>query len=253
MKLMMFALLVVMASCKDREDSLKLLKGHEWQLKAMHTDGKTVKNPEQLPVLLFSDSTAVYGSAGCNRFFGKYTADAQGNMTIRPGGSTMMFCPDMEFEDQYLKALPQVRNFAVTGQELTLKGEDGKLKLVYTLMDTTKKVGVAKDAHGCNSAAGYTWSELRQDCIRIFEEGIKLVAVAGQDTTMAAFVIFSTDSLQAEAFIPGQTKHPILQRRQLPSGGYAWNQEDDDTFNVRQVDGLWIIEQRGNKLYSQTK
>ncbi len=139
MKLMMFALLVVLAGCKGDENSLKFLKGREWQLKSMQMDGKAVQNPAEVPVLQFSDSTAVYGSAGCNRFFGKYTADAKGNMTIQPGGSTMMFCPDMEFEDPYMKSLPQVKNFEITGQQLTLKGESGKLQLVYTVVaDTTK-------------------------------------------------------------------------------------------------------------------
>lgn len=148
MKFMMFVLLIAVAGCKGKDQSLLLLKGQEWHLKTMHSDGKTVKNPEQLPVILFSDSTAVYGSAGCNRFFGEYTADDKGNITIRPGGATMMFCPDMEFEDQYLKALPQVKRFAVHGKELTLKGDNGKLQLVYTLSDTIRQVGVADDKPG---------------------------------------------------------------------------------------------------------
>ncbi len=38
-----------------------------------------------------------------------------------------------------MKSLPQVKNFEITGQQLTLKGESGKLQLVYTVVaDTTK-------------------------------------------------------------------------------------------------------------------
>lgn len=253
MKLMMFALLVVLAGCKGKDDAIALLRAHEWQLKSMTEQGKEVTNPQQLPTLLFSDSTAVYGSAGCNRFFGKYTVERDGKISIQPGGATMMFCPDMNFEDQYLKALPLLNHFAVANQELTLKSKDGHLHLVYIPVDTMKRIGVANDAHGCNAAAGYTWSEVRQNCVRLFEEGVKFTAAAGQDSTLAAYVVFATDSLQAEVFIPEQEKHPVLERRGLPGGGYAWNQEDDDTLNVRKVDGLWVIEQRGKVLYTEAK
>ena len=43
----------------------------------------------------------------------------------------------------------------------------------------------------------------------------------------------------------------MLDRRTLPAGGYVWNQEDDDTYNVRRLDGKWVIEQRGKVLYKQ--
>ena len=253
MKLMMFVLLAVLAGCKGKEDALELLRAHEWQLKSMTEKGEEVKNPQELPVLLFSDSTAVYGSAGCNRFFGKYAAETSGKISIEPGGSTMMFCPDMNFEDRYLKALSLIKQFAIANQELTLKSNDGQLQLVYVPVDTTKKIGIDDDAHGCNAAAGYTWSEVRQNCVRLFEDGMKFTAAAGQDSTLAAYVVFAADSLKAEVFLPNQEANPILERRELPKGGYAWNQEDDDTLNVRQVDGNWVIEQRGNVLYTEVK
>lgn len=72
-------------------------------------------------------------------------------------------------------------------------------------------------------------------------------------SSSAAYIVFSADSLQVEAYVPGNENHPVLDRRQLPAGGYAWNQEDDDTYNVRQIDGLWVIEQRGNLLYKQAQ
>lgn len=251
MKLMLFVLLAVMAGCKSSDNSLDLLRSQEWQLKSMTADGKTVTNPRELPTLVFSDSTAIYGSAGCNRFFGKYSTGEKGTITINPGGSTMMYCPDMPFEDQYIKALPEIKTYTVTKQELTLSGADSKLKIVYTPVDTTKVIGVANDDHGCNAAAGYTWSEVRGDCVRLFEDGVKFVAAAGQDTTLAAYVVFAADSLKAEVFLPNETNHPILERRTLPKGGYTWNQKDDDTYNVRQLNGKWVIEQRGKTLYTE--
>ena len=248
-KWMMFMLLAFMVGCKSNDNSLTLLRNHEWQLKSMTAAGKTVNNPQQLPTLQFSDSTAVYGSAGCNRFFGTYTTGEKRMMTIKPGGVTMMYCPDMAFEDQYLKALPEVKSYDVTDRELILKGADENLRLIYVPVDTTKRIGVANDVHGCNAAAGYTWSEVRKNCVRLFEDGVKLTAAAGQDTTLAAYVVFAVDSLQAEVFLPNQEKHPVLDRRSLPQGGYAWNEESDDTVNVYQQNGTWVIEQRGEVLY----
>ena len=35
--------------------------------------------------------------------------------------------------------------------------------------------GSDRDAHGCIGSAGYIWSEVRQDCIRLFEQGIRTV------------------------------------------------------------------------------
>ena len=75
-------------------------------------------------------------------------------MTFKTGGATMMFCPDMPFEDAYLKALNKVEQYMVTDQELQLKGKD-QLLIVYVPVDTTQRVGVAEDDHGCNAAAGY--------------------------------------------------------------------------------------------------
>ena len=34
-------------------------------------------------------------------------------------------------------------------------------------------VGADRDEHGCIGSAGYTWSEVRKDCIRLFEDGLQ--------------------------------------------------------------------------------
>lgn len=35
-------------------------------------------------------------------------------------------------------------------------------------------VGNDADEHGCKASAGYRWSVLRNECIRIFEAGVRL-------------------------------------------------------------------------------
>lgn len=251
-QLVMFAVLLMAAGCKIGNDKATL-SSHEWQLKEMVVNGTSVAAPQQMPEIFFTDSTTVYGSTGCNRFFGTYTIDDKGGMTVQPGGSTMMFCPDMQFEDQYLKALTEITAYTVTPEELKATSVDQMITLLYIPKDTTKLIGVADDTHGCNAAAGFTWSELRQTCIRLFETGVRVNSVADTMATSSAFIIFSVDSAKVELFIPNNDLHPVLDRKQLPDGSSAWNVEDDTTMNVRMVDGRWVIEQRGDILYSEDK
>lgn len=254
MKFMILAVVLTAFGCKSGEKAETSLTAQEWELKSMTKNDTVIVNPQELPTLVFKDST-VYGSAGCNRFFGVYKSGAKGALTIKTGGVTMMYCPDMNFEDRYLKALNEVAKYSIQAKELTLTDAKKKLVLVYQPVDTTKKmIGVSNDSHGCNAAAGYTWSEVRQNCVRPFEDGVRLNSVTDTASTSSAFVVFSADSTKAEVFLPGNTTHPVLDRRELPKqGGYVWNQEDDDTLNVRKLEGKWVIEKRGNLLYRQDK
>lgn len=112
-------------------------------------------------------------------------------------------------------------------------------------------VGSDRDEHGCIASAGYTWSEVQKDCIRLWEKGVRMEAVA--DKSDVAYIIFSPDSAQVELFFPNDRPNEILNRRSLPDGGYAWNVEDDDTNNVRHDNGKWTISRRGNLIYSQAE
>lgn len=83
-------------------------------------------------------------------------------------------------------------------------------------IDTAKTptVGADSDAHGCKASAGYTWSQLKQKCIRIFEEGTKLSPYdsENQSAEMTAFVIFEENGNKAELFLPNE-KPIILERK----------------------------------------
>ena len=83
------------------------------------------------------------------------------------------------------------------------------------------KLGGDRDEHGCIDSAGYVWCEVQQDCIRLFEKGIRTEAV--DESTASAFIVFSPDSTRLELFFSDEQPNEILERRGLPSGGYAWN------------------------------
>lgn len=74
----------------------------------------------------------------------------------------------------------------------------GKTVEVAEQADTVHVVGGDKDKHGCIASAGYTWSEVQKDCIRLWEKGVRMNAV--DDAEKVLFLVFSPDSTQVELF-----------------------------------------------------
>lgn len=132
MKMIRWMLLVALglAACKSN-DKVRL-SGQEWELKKM--EGMSGK-PERMPSLLFTDSTAVFGFAGCNRFFGTYAVENENKLRIHPEGATMMSCPDMAVEDRFLKELERVVYYSFQEGELQLKDSTGKVQLVFVPLE----------------------------------------------------------------------------------------------------------------------
>ncbi|MCC8173846.1 MAG: META domain-containing protein [Odoribacter sp.] len=242
-----------LAACKNTSEEKKMLVAHEWQLKSYSERGVEIKNPQQIVRLTFIDTLTMYGSAGCNRFFGTYSVADNKSITIKPGGMTMMYCMDMEFEDRYIKALEAVKHFSVSNGELHLKNDSIKLSLVYVKTDAenTSSGTPVISRENCNQRTGYMWSDLLNKCVELEKEAVLVKSVDGETRSHSAYLIFSNDSSRAEVYIPGRESITTLERRNLPNGGYAWNLEDDDTMNIRNVDGKWIIEQRQQKIFEQ--
>ena len=137
------------------------------------------------------------------------------------------------------------------GALLTGCGNGGKKEAETSeRKDKEAVVGSDNDDHGCIASAGYTWSEVQKDCIRLWEKGVRMNAV--DDAGKTLFLVFSPDSTQVELFFSEEgVSNEILDRRGLPAGGYAWNVEDDDTKNVRLEDGEWTVSQRGRLIYQE--
>ncbi|WP_246008638.1 hypothetical protein [Chryseobacterium lactis] len=74
-------------------------------------------------------------------------------------------------------------------------------------------VGSDKDKHGCKGSAGFTFSVLKNDCIRLFEQKIQLKEVDSKKSyTSNATVIFSEDEQKAELFLPSSEGSLILDK-----------------------------------------
>jgi hypothetical protein len=116
---------------------------------------------------------------------------------------------------------------------------------VTSMMSQT--VGNDKDEHGCLASAGYTYSAIKKDCIRVFEQEIQLSEVNpdGTSTSISA-VIFSDDKKQAEVFIP-DSKSGIILTRRGKDGSYCWKK---GKLCLLQKDKKYILKKSKKIIYS---
>ena len=82
---------------------------------------------------------------------------------------------------------------------------------VLFAQQTQPKVGADKDTYGCIASAGYTYSQLKKECIRTFEQKIQLKEIATKGSYTAA-VIFNKDQSKAEIFLKEEKTSVILNR-----------------------------------------
>ncbi len=90
--------------------------------------------------------------------------------------------------------------------------------------------GSGLDSHGCIGSAGYEWSEVLQDCIRVFELPLQLL---NRDKTQLAGVAFSKDNLKAEVFTSG--------------GVFILLKNSDSFYSVDTSDSKLILEKQNGK------
>ena len=101
--------------------------------------------------------------------------------------------------------------------------------------------GADRDAHGCKGSAGYTWSSVRQSCIRIFESGLAFQPDVSQpqSAVLQAFIVLSPEQgdavTAAELFVPGQTAPIALTLVHTPEGDIR------PTVLVNQAEGVEVF------------
>ncbi len=100
-----------------------------------------------------------------------------------------------------------------------------------------ENVGNDKDAKGCLASAGYRWSNLKKECIRVFELPIQL---ANADSSFSAGVIISQDGKQAEVL----TK----------DGDFILDKKADDSFlNESDNAGVFLKKTNGKWEFGKIK
>lgn len=91
----------------------------------------------------------------------------------------------------------------------------------YSTSGSTEIIDLDGDA--CSFQAGYRWSELREDCIRVFEEGFRLNPInlndgnpeenELEDNDVSCFLIYNAKKNKAEVFLPSKTKSLVLEQK----------------------------------------
>ncbi len=105
-------------------------------------------------------------------------------------------------------------------------------------------VGNDADEHGCKASAGYQWSVLRNECIRIFETGVRLDPVAKDlEQSLSAFVVIKTDSSdqEIELFVPYDEQTIIVKKE-------ATNKWKNDKYLLTKVKDTYSIEDANKQL-----
>lgn len=99
--------------------------------------------------------------------------------------------------------------------------------------ETPTSIGGEKDEHGCLIAAGESWSQLKEDCIQIFNEGKRLNPIetneVESDPVFSAFVVFNEDESKAELFLPNEEKSVLLEKAEeslFKNDVYSFNSEN---------------------------
>jgi heat shock protein HslJ len=133
------------------------LEGVEWSLRSYVTDGATKDVPAEVFVDANFDAGAseVTGSAGCNRYFGPYTASGP-ELTFGDLGTTMMACvgPAGDVEAAYLAALGTAASYTATADTLTIFDADGAAILTYGVAAAEPLEGTVWHAIAINNGRG---------------------------------------------------------------------------------------------------
>ena len=114
-------LLFAMTACGGSSQKELPLEGTTWKLAGMESiPASAVDAEEDAFTLEFNAAdTLVAGRTNCNRFFGKYELTGK-SLKMGPLGMTRMACPDMQYEDSFVRMLDGVDSYEIKGSELKL-------------------------------------------------------------------------------------------------------------------------------------
>lgn len=153
-------LLAVLTACADSEGAggsdapPAPLEDTSWILTQVSLDGELTPAVDSSGSLNLAADGTMFGSTGCNRFSGTWTA-AGGALTLQTGPMTLMACPaDLQAQElAVLAGLAATSSYTVDGETLTLSDAGDNVVATYTAA-VTDLAGTAWQATGINNGAG---------------------------------------------------------------------------------------------------
>jgi len=124
------------------------LDGTTWTLIKMNGEAVTADAEASLDFA----TGQINGTAFCNRFFGPYEQDGTA-LSFGMLGSTMMACPDMEHESEYLAALGTVAGYRMDANNLVLTDADENAVLIFSPAEHAALEGTVWHLTGYNAGS----------------------------------------------------------------------------------------------------
>jgi hypothetical protein len=103
-------------------------------------------------------------------------------------------------------------------------------------------VGNDTDKHGCKASAGYTWSVLKKDCIRLWETGIQLSPI--ENKSYVATLILGEN--EAELFIFNEKESIILTKMINKNDIYTGKD-----YALTKSANEWLLTKNGQLIYKK--
>ncbi|GAA4812913.1 META domain-containing protein [Litoribaculum gwangyangense] len=101
-------------------------------------EGEKLNDSIQVPVLQIDLSEMIFGgNGGCNAFSGKILQLGLQEIQMSKSASTLMLCPEKNYEDQYFNLLNKVSSFKVIEGELQLFDKDNNVILGFMSQQQT--------------------------------------------------------------------------------------------------------------------
>ena len=130
-RVIIFIATISTAACASTQQSKLVIPAGEWKLQQLDkTDVSALAKP--ITLRLDSVEKRASGFAGCNQYFSTYSMSGY-SVTFSGIGSTKMFCEGtQQTENDFLKALGEVRSFQCDGKTLNFyyKGENMRLTFI---------------------------------------------------------------------------------------------------------------------------
>lgn len=114
-------------NCRERGDAGTGLGNTRWRPVRIGDRDVVVTGQEREPwIMLEPRYLRVTGSGGCNRISGNYDV-GEGTLTFGKLATTMMACPTMDTEAEFIRALENTRRYRVRGRTLDLMDGGGRV------------------------------------------------------------------------------------------------------------------------------
>jgi heat shock protein HslJ len=124
---LVIAATVALAACSGSSSSLT---GKTWQLTEMTQRvaggfGVVPEADQANYTIEFKSDGNYQAKADCNQTSGTYTTTSDGGLTIEPGPTTLVACPEGSLSDEYIQSLTDASGYAIVDGQLTIKLPDG--------------------------------------------------------------------------------------------------------------------------------